>query len=79
MGMNRTKAEIIQQASDLNAASSGMRDRIIQQANIELGQPGITQQLKNELTSYIVSANSTSDTAIVSIAESVRVALDFVS
>jgi hypothetical protein len=77
MGINRTRAEVAQQASDLTAASHSMRDRIIQQANTELAQPGITEQIKNELASYIVSANSTSDTIAVSITESVRLAYEF--
>lgn len=77
MGINRTKAQIAQQATDLNATSISMRDRIIQQANTELAQPGISEQLKNELASYVVSANSTSDTITVYIAESVKIACDF--
>ena len=77
MGTNRTTAEIAQQVNDLHATSIGMRDRIIERANTELAQPGIAEQIKNEITSIIVSANSTSDTVTVYIAESARLALEF--
>lgn len=76
MGLNRTNAEIVKQANELTATSHSIRDKIIENANAALAEPGITEQIKSEITSYIFYANCKSDTVGAMIDDAVRIACE---
>lgn len=75
LATNRTARQLSQYSNHLVDTMYNMRDNIISQANRELMASNLTEELRMEIASYMVDANTTAGNGITILAEGIRGAM----
>lgn len=78
MARYRSRQQLAHYAGELSQKANFLSDRIVAQANYDISQPGVTDQLRAEITSYMVDTVTLSEKATNQLAETVRLAYELV-